>query len=86
LVHIPYLAREDLGMDIDYGAKVIDRDGEVLGTVDYVIRNSWTGEISKFRVSRDMPRSDLMLSPEEVLDATENAINVDISANGLRES
>ena len=86
MVHIPYLAREDLGMDIDYGAKVIDRDGEVLGTVDYVIRNSWTGEISKFRVRRDPSGSELMLSPEEILESAETKIKVDISSNGLRES
>ena len=72
-------------MDIDYGAVVIDREGNTLGTVDYVIRNSWTGEISKFKVTRDLPGSDIMLSPEEVLDATENMIKVDISSNGLRE-
>jgi sporulation protein YlmC with PRC-barrel domain len=73
-------------MDIGYGAEVIDRNGKVLGIVDYVIRNSWTGEISKFRVIRDLPGSNLMLSPEEVLDAKENKIKVDISSDALRES
>jgi sporulation protein YlmC with PRC-barrel domain len=74
---------EALNMDIEYGSEVIDRNGKLLGTVDYVIRNSWTGEISKFRVRRDFLGSELMLSPEEILEVAEAKIKVDISSDGL---
>ena len=35
-------------MRIEYGAEVVDKNGNLLGTVTTVVRNSWTGEISKF--------------------------------------
>jgi sporulation protein YlmC with PRC-barrel domain len=73
-------------MDIEYGAEVIDRDGKALGTIDYVIRNSWTGEISKFRVHQDPSGSELMFSPEEILGLAETKIKVDVSSDGLMES
>ena len=72
-------------MDIEYGAEVIDREGKALGTVDYVIRNSWTGEISKFRVRRDPSGSELMLSPEEILESAETRIKVDVFWDGLND-
>ena len=72
-------------MEIEYGSEVIDRDGKTLGTVDYVIRNSWTGEISKFRVRRDSSGSELMFSPEEILESAETKIKVDVSSNGLND-
>jgi len=72
-------------MDIEYGAEVIDRDGKALGTVDYVIRNAWTGEISKFRIRRNSLGSELMFSPEEILEVTGTKIKVDISSDGLND-
>jgi sporulation protein YlmC with PRC-barrel domain len=70
-------------MDIEYGAEVIDRDGKSLGTVDYVIRNSWTGEISKFMIRREPPASELLFSPQDVLEADKSKIKVDISSEEL---
>jgi hypothetical protein len=72
-------------MDIEYGAEVIDQEGNALGTVDYAIRNSWTGEISKFRVRRDPSGGEFMLSPEEILESAETRIKVDVSSDGLND-
>jgi sporulation protein YlmC with PRC-barrel domain len=72
-------------MNIEYGTEVIDREGNALGTIDYVIRNSWTGEISKFRVRQDPSGRELMFSPEEILESAETRIKVDVSSNGLME-
>lgn len=72
-------------MGIEYGSEVIDRDGKVLGTVDYVIRNSWTGEISKFVVYRQAPRGDLSFSPQDVLEATGSKVRVSISSDELNK-
>jgi len=71
-------------MEIEYGAEVIDRDGKVLGTVDYVIRNSWTGEISKFMVRRESPNRDLLFSLQDVLEVAESKIKLGISLDELR--
>lgn len=73
-------------MGIEYGSEVIDKDGKVLGTVDYVIRNSWTGEISKFVVYQPAPREDLSFSPQDVLEATESKVRVSISSSELNEN
>jgi len=66
-------------MEIEMGCEVIDKNGKVLGTVDYIIRNSWTGEISKFMIRKKLPDKDLMFSPQDVLEATKSKIKVNIS-------
>ena len=73
-------------MEIEYGAEVMDRNNKVLGTVDYVMRNAWTGEISKFMVRRKAPDGDLFLSPEEVLEVTSTGIRLNISCDELSET
>jgi len=73
-------------MEIEYGAEVMDRNNKVLGTVDYVIRNTWTGEISKFMVRRKAPDRELFLSPEEVLEVTNTGIRLNISFDELSET
>ena len=73
-------------MEIEYGAEVIDRNGKVIGIVAHVIRNSWTGEISKFRVNRKAPDRELFLSPEEVLEVTNTGIRLNISFDELSET
>ena len=73
-------------MEIEYGAEVVDKNGEVLGRVDYVIRNSWTGEISKFMVYRQAPKGDLFFSPQDVLEATESKVKLGISLTELNEN
>lgn len=70
-------------MEIEYGAEVIDKNGKVLGTVDYVIRNTWTGEISKFMVRRESPNKELLLSLQDVLGAAKSKIKVSISLDEL---
>ena len=72
-------------MEIEYGAEVTDRSGRVLGTVDYLVRNTWTGEISKFVVRRRAPAKDLFFSVEDVLQATKSEIRLNISLDELSE-
>ena len=66
-------------MDIDYGAKVIDKNGKVIGTVSRVIRDSWTGEISKFEVSTGKVGEDPLISPEDVAEATAGKVKLKIA-------
>jgi len=66
-------------MEIEYGAEVIDKSGRVLGTVDHLVRNTWTGEISKFMIRRKAPDKDLFISVEDVLQATKSRIRLNIS-------
>jgi len=70
-------------MEIEYGSEVIDRNGKVLGTVDYVIRNTWTGEVSKFMVRRKPPNKDLFFSLQDILEVAKSKIRVSISLDEL---
>ena len=66
-------------MEIEYGAEVRDKNGKVLGTVNKVIRDSWTGEISKFQVSTELSELDLFVSPENVAEATPSEVKLTIA-------
>lgn len=72
-------------MRIEYGAEVVDKNGNLLGTVTTVVRNSWTGEISKFMIRRKPPEKDLFVSPKCVLEATDSEIKLSVSSYELSE-
>ena len=72
-------------MEIEFGTTVMDKNGEVLGTVDHLVRNTWTGEISKFMVRRKAPDSDLLFSPQDVSEVTDTTIKLNVSIDELNE-
>jgi sporulation protein YlmC with PRC-barrel domain len=73
-------------MEVEYGAKVIDRDGKVLGTVDHLMRDTWTGEITKFAIHRKAPDEDLFFSTKDVLEATKTRVKLNISLDESSEN
>jgi sporulation protein YlmC with PRC-barrel domain len=73
-------------MQIEYGAEVVDKSGKVLGTINYIIRDTWTGEIRKLMIRKKLPDKDLMFSPQDVLEATKSKIKVNISINEQGEN
>jgi sporulation protein YlmC with PRC-barrel domain len=66
-------------MEIEYGAEVIDKDGKALGTIDYIIRDTYTGDIKKFKVSTDLVETDLFYSPEDVLKSSASQLRLKIA-------
>ena len=70
-------------MEIEYAAKVIDQKGKVLGTVDHLVRNSWSGEITKFMVGRKAPDEDLFLSLEDVSETNKSEVKLNVSLEEL---
>lgn len=50
------------------------------------MRNTWTGEISKFMVRRKAPERDLFFSTEDVLEATKSKIKLSVSFDELSET
>jgi len=72
-------------MKIQYGAEVADKNGRTLGTVNHVVRDTWTGEIRKFMVRREAPNTDLLLSPEDILEETEAKVTLRVTLNELEE-
>lgn len=72
-------------MEIKYGTEVVDRSGKPLGTVDHLMHNTLTGEVSKFVVCRKSPLRDVFLSPQDVLEVEKSKIRVNISIAGSDE-
>ena len=70
-------------MEPKIGAEVIDRNGTSLGTVDYIVRDTWNGEIRKLIVYRKPPQKDLNFTPQETSEITENTIRLNITINEL---
>jgi len=66
-------------MEIEHGAEVIDKNGKRLGTVDRVIRDTYTTEITKFTVNTDVADADLFFSPQEVQESTTTAVKLKIA-------
>jgi len=73
-------------MEIKYGAQVVDTNGKLLGTVDHLMHNTLTGEVSKFVVNRKPPHRDLFFSPQDVLEVKNSKIKVNISSDELSKN
>jgi len=72
-------------MEIKFGTPVKDVQGNVLGSVNRVIKDSWSGDIRRFVVARnDDSAQDLFLSPDDVLEASgvEIKLRIDSGENG----
>jgi sporulation protein YlmC with PRC-barrel domain len=63
-------------MEIQFGSKVKDKNGKTVGTVNYIVNNTWTGEVSKFMVIREDNGDSLFLSAEDIIEVTASAIKV----------
>ena len=63
-------------MEIEYGAEVVDKNGKKLGKVDYIVRDTYTGDIRKFKVSTELVETDLLYSPEDVQEASATMIKL----------
>jgi hypothetical protein len=66
-------------MEIKYGTPVKDVRGNMLGPVNRVIKDSWSGDIRRFAVARNDSVQDLFISPEDVMEATDTEIKLRIN-------
>lgn len=58
------------------GVEVVDKNGKSLGKIDYIIRDSWSGDIKKYIIYRTPPDKDLSFSPEDISVATESTVTL----------
>ncbi|MBN1191532.1 MAG: PRC-barrel domain-containing protein [Dehalococcoidales bacterium] len=61
-------------MEVEYGTEVLDSQGKILGTINHIIRDTWTGDIRKFSVQHWQSDAVLLLSPQDVTETTESRI------------
>jgi sporulation protein YlmC with PRC-barrel domain len=68
-------------MEISYGAQVIDKKGDILGVVNHIVLDSWTGEMRKFVIRGD--DSDLFVSPADIQQASQGYVKLNVSSDEL---
>jgi sporulation protein YlmC with PRC-barrel domain len=73
-------------MEIKAGVQVIDKNGKVVGSVNHLARDGWSGEVKKFIVNRKPPDKDLFFTPEDVLEATDVSIKLKIALDEASEN
>jgi sporulation protein YlmC with PRC-barrel domain len=61
------------------GAEVIDLNGKSLGKIDYVVRDTWSGNVKKFMIYRKPPEEDLSFSPDDTSEITEDVVKLNIT-------
>jgi sporulation protein YlmC with PRC-barrel domain len=74
-----------MALELEFKAEVVDRNGKSLGTVDHYVRDAWSGEISKFVVRREAPKSDLFLSPQDVSSSSKEKVNLNVTLEELEK-
>ncbi len=70
-------------MEIEFGSQVLDKNDKLLGTVDHIIRDTWSGEIRKFVVRREAPDKDLFISIKDAVDISKDKIKLSVSLEEL---
>ena len=73
-------------MEIEYGTLVLDRNGQSLGTVDYIVMDSWSGEARKFMVRRETEDDAIFFTPEQIAEATPDKVKLNLSAEELEQT
>ena len=68
---------------MEYGAEVFDKNGKRLGKVDYIIHDTWSGEVRKFKVHKS--GRDFFFSPEDVIERTSSRLKLNLSLDDLGE-
>ena len=61
-----------------FGTEVLDKNGRSLGKIDYVIRDTWSGDVKKYIIYTPPPDEDITFSPDDISEITENAVILNI--------
>jgi hypothetical protein len=72
-------------MNLEYGVLVEDKNRKILGRIDHIVLDTWSGEQRKFVVRREAPQTDLFFSPEHVAKSTKEKVSLNISLDKLEQ-
>jgi len=72
-------------MNLEYGALVEDKNNKVVGRIDHIVLDMWSGEQRKFVVRRDAPQTDIFFTPEDVAKATNEKVKLNFSPDELEK-
>lgn len=68
-------------MELAVGIDVLDREGKYIGTIDHLMRDAWSGEVSKYMVFRKEEGTDVVFKPEDVLETAENHVKLNMAVD-----
>lgn len=71
-------------MGVEYGAEVFNKNEELIGKVDYIANDAWTGEPSDFKASSEKAKSDLLISTKNIIEATPNRVKLGVTLEELK--
>ena len=72
-------------MRLKYGITVADKNGKVIGNIDHIVMDSWSGEQRKFVVRREAPLNNIFFSPENVAGATGEKVTLNLALEELEQ-
>jgi sporulation protein YlmC with PRC-barrel domain len=61
-----------------FGTEVVDKNGKSLGKIDYIVRDTWSGDIKKYIIYRQRPDEDISFSPDDISETTESIIKLNL--------
>ena len=76
------IALGEARVPVQYGAKVFDKDGNLIGKVNYLLNDPLTGEIKVFKVEDESTKQELILSLADVERVTPEEIRLKTAVPG----
>lgn len=72
-------------MEPQIGFGVIDKQEKVLGNIDYLVRDTWSGDIMKYMIYHKPPDRDITFSPADIAEVEENRVKLNVTAEELND-
>jgi sporulation protein YlmC with PRC-barrel domain len=73
-------------MEIEYGNTVVDKSGKVLGEVDYIVMDSWSGEPRKYMVRRKKEDDAVFFTPGQVAEVVKGKVKLNVTSEELEQT
>jgi sporulation protein YlmC with PRC-barrel domain len=71
-------ASEDQSTAVEFGARVFDKNGELIGTVDYLIRDPLSGEVKRFKVKTGSALEAVFFGVSDISRSTPDEIKLKV--------
>lgn len=72
------VALGEVNQSIQFGAKVFDKNHQFIGTVDYPVSDSFTGEVKKFKVKTEPEEESILFTVDDVDKASPDEVRLKI--------
>lgn len=72
--------------DIAFGTPVYDKNDKLLGTIDNIVNDAWSGEPRKFMVRLDDEVSAVYFRPGDVAEATANKVKLNLAMADMEQT